>query len=50
MRPVGARFPIFHTHAFRPDSDSISVGPGRMVLGMAERTGNIWMAEWKSGW
>jgi len=50
MRPVGARFPIFHAHAARLKVDWIWVGPGRMLLVTAERTGNIWMAEWKGGW
>jgi hypothetical protein len=49
MRPVGARLPVFHAH---PDGRMVawSVGRGRLLLRMAERTGNIWMAEWKRGW
>ncbi len=50
MRPVGAWLPIFHSHAVRVTVDGISVARGRMLLDLAEHTGNIWMATWKGGW
>ena len=51
MRPVGVRLPVFHAHAVRlNDRFSVWVGRELMVFGLAEHTGNIWMAEWKGGW
>jgi serine/threonine protein kinase len=44
-RPVGDPFPIFHSHGARSVYGSISVGRERMVFSLAERTGNIWMAQ-----
>lgn len=48
-RPVGPPFPIFHSHGarLRVFSASVAVRGQRMVFDMAERTGNIWMAQWK---
>jgi WD40 repeat protein len=47
-RPVGAPLPIFHAHGARQvSSAAVSIGRDRIVFDMAERTGNIWMAEWK---
>ncbi|MCX6629968.1 MAG: protein kinase [Candidatus Solibacter sp.] len=55
-RPAGAPLAVYHSHSARRSMRnlenallSISVAPGRLVFGMAERTGNIWMAEWKDG-
>ena len=50
MRPVGARFPVFHAHAVRLNDPGGLIGRDKLVLGLVERTGNIWMAEWKGGW
>ena len=49
-RPVGAPLPIYHSHGVRLSVASISIGRERMIFTLAERTGNIWMAEWKSRW
>jgi Tol biopolymer transport system component len=50
-RPVGAPFAVFHSHNARPSLATpefwLSVAGDRMVFSMGERTGNIWMAEWK---
>jgi Tol biopolymer transport system component/predicted Ser/Thr protein kinase len=46
-RPIGAPLPIFHAHGARQVSGGVSIGRDRIVFDMAERTGNIWMAEWK---
>jgi Tol biopolymer transport system component len=46
-RPLGEPLPIFHSHGARTVYGSISIGRERMVFSLAERTGNIWMAEWK---
>jgi Tol biopolymer transport system component len=51
-RPVGAPFAVFHFHNARmslanPAESTLSVAGDRMVFSMGERTGNIWMAEWK---
>jgi Tol biopolymer transport system component len=49
-RPVGSPLPIFHSHGARLTVGGwISLGREKMVFDMAERTGNIWMAQWK-GW
>jgi serine/threonine protein kinase/Tol biopolymer transport system component len=50
-RPVGAPFAVFHSHNARlslatPDF-WMSVAGDRMVFSMGERTGNIWMAEFR---
>ncbi|HLF07417.1 MAG TPA: protein kinase, partial [Thermoplasmata archaeon] len=50
MRPVGAMFPVFHAHAARLNDPGGLIGRDKLVLGLVERTGNIWMAEWKGGW
>jgi hypothetical protein len=51
-RPVGAPFAVFHSHNARlslSNQTEMSLGMGRdqIVFNMGERTGNIWMAEWK---
>ena len=45
-RPVGSPIPIFNSHAARLTVFSPSIGRDKMVFTQAERTGNIWMAEW----
>jgi Tol biopolymer transport system component len=50
-RPVGA-FAVFHIHNLRwlgGEDPTLGVAGNRMVFCMGERTGNIWMAEWKRG-
>jgi hypothetical protein len=50
-RPTGPPFAILHEHGARLIVlDEVSVGRDKMVFEMAERTGNIWMAQWKGGW
>jgi serine/threonine protein kinase len=51
-RPVGTPFPVFHAHSSRISLANqgevyLSVGRDQMLFNMTERTGNIWMAEWK---
>jgi hypothetical protein len=50
-RPAGVPFAVFHFHnvlmAFRGEAPTLGVARNRMVFSMGERTGNIWMAEWK---
>jgi Tol biopolymer transport system component len=51
-RPGGAPFAVFHAHSARISLANqgevyLSVGRDKMLFNMAERTGNIWMAEWK---
>jgi eukaryotic-like serine/threonine-protein kinase len=51
-QPVGSPFAVFHSHSARLSLSNqsitgVSVGGKRMVFSMGERTGNIWMAEWK---
>jgi Tol biopolymer transport system component len=52
-RPVGALFAVFHSHNPRVSLSSqttyttLALGRDRMLFNMGERTGNIWMAEWK---
>ena len=51
-RPVGMPFPVFHAHNARNSLANqgevyLSFGRDKMLFNMAERTGNIWMAEWK---
>ena len=47
-RPVGSPLPIFHSHGARLTVGLwISLGREKMVFDMAERTGNIWMAQFK---
>jgi hypothetical protein len=43
--PLGDPLPIFHAHGARSVYGSISIGRERMVFTLAERTGNIWMAQ-----
>ena len=48
-RPVGPPVSIFHAHgrqSLRDDFD-LSVGPEMAVFSMIERTGNLWMAEFR---
>jgi Tol biopolymer transport system component len=50
-RPVGSPLPIYHSHGARLTVGGwISLGREKMVFDMAERTGNVWMAQWKSRW
>ncbi len=51
-QPVGAPFAVFHSHNARlslsnPTEVSLGISGDEMVFNMGERTGNIWMAEWK---
>ena len=51
-RPVGMPFAVFHSHKARvllanQASLALDVAGSRMVFSMGERTGNIWMAEFK---
>ena len=49
-RPVGSPLAVFHSHNARfslSDAAVLAVGRDRMLFDMGERTGNIWMAEWK---
>lgn len=50
-RPVGSPLPIFHAHGARLTvfTARISFGRERLVFSLADRTGNVWMAEWKGG-
>ena len=45
-RPVGSPVPIFHAHGARALTGGGSVARERLVFSLAERTGNIWMAQW----
>jgi serine/threonine protein kinase/Tol biopolymer transport system component len=50
--PIGTPFPVFHSHNARLSHANategwLSVAGNRMIFSMGERTGNIWMAEWK---
>ena len=45
-------FATFHAHSLRrtlaiPLERTLFVGRDSIVFGISERTGNIWMAEWK---
>jgi Tol biopolymer transport system component len=48
-RSVGLPFAVFHSHSVQLSlvGSKLDVAGGRMVFDMVERTGNIWMAEWK---
>ncbi len=53
-RPIGNVTAVHHLHGARrsvaylpPGFIEISVAPTRIVFGLTERTGNVWMAEWK---
>jgi Tol biopolymer transport system component len=52
-RPVGEPFPVFHSHDVRISLKNqaggkvMCIGRDRAVLSMGERTGNIWMAEFR---
>ena len=52
--PMGQPTAVYHLHSaarsttyLSPGFVEISVAPNRIVLPLVERTGNIWMAEWK---
>jgi serine/threonine protein kinase len=52
--PLGEAKPVYHLHGARrsissvpPSLLEISVAQDKIVFPMGERTGNIWMAEWK---
>jgi Tol biopolymer transport system component len=52
-RPLGVPFAVFHAHSARLSlailgENYLSVGRDKMLFNMGERTGNIWMAEWKT--
>jgi len=50
-RPIGPPIPIFHSHTARLTVyTGVSVGRERIVFTMAERTSNIWMAQFKGRW
>jgi hypothetical protein len=49
-RPVAPPIPIYHSHEVRLEIGSVCIGRDRMIFTLAERTGNIWMAEWKGRW
>jgi hypothetical protein len=52
-RPVGAAFPVYHSHRARlslmslPNTNwaGLSVARDKLVFSMGERTGNIWMTK-----
>jgi Tol biopolymer transport system component len=51
-QPAGEPFAVYHSHGARLSLSNqieraVSVGGNRLVFSMSERTGNIWMAEWK---
>jgi serine/threonine protein kinase/Tol biopolymer transport system component len=51
-QPIGEPFAIFHSHSARiaisnQVEKAMAIGGNRLVFSMGERTGNIWMAEWK---
>jgi serine/threonine protein kinase len=53
-RPVGPPIAVFHSHNARlsltnqTEGRFFDVAGGTLVFSMGERTGNIWMAEWKN--
>jgi Tol biopolymer transport system component len=49
-QPVGEPIPVLHAHSPRlslASEPELGIAGSKMVFSMAERTGNIWMAEWK---
>jgi hypothetical protein len=47
---VGAPFAVFHAHNPRLSLASereLSLAGNKMIFGIGDRTGNIWMEEWK---
>jgi hypothetical protein len=49
---VGEPFAVFHSHSTRLSlsnqiEHTLGVADNKLVFSMGERTGNIWMAEWK---
>jgi len=51
-QPVSEPFAVFHSHSAwlaisNQFEKTIGIGGNRLVFSMGERTGNIWMAEWK---
>jgi len=52
-QPVGTPIAIFHSHNARlslsnQTENSLGIGQDKIVFNMGERTGTIWMAEWKA--
>jgi WD40 repeat protein len=47
QRPIGLSLPIYHDHTTRRSLGGFVVGRDKLFLSITERTGNIWMAEWK---
>ena len=52
-RLVGSPFAVFHSHDARlslanQTETTLAIAKNRLVFSMGERTGNIWMAEWKA--
>ena len=52
-RPIGEPFAVFHSHSTRLSLSNqiekmLGIGGNRLIFSMGERTGNIWMAEWKA--
>jgi WD40 repeat protein len=51
--PIGAPFAVFHSHNSRLSLSNqtfgihLATGRDKMLFYMGERTGNIWMAEWR---
>ena len=51
-KPVGSPFAVFHSHDARlslanQTETTLGIAGNRLVFSMGERTGNIWMADWK---
>jgi Tol biopolymer transport system component len=47
-RPIGPPYPVFHSHDVRLSLGApLAIGRDKMLFSMRERTGNIWMAEFK---
>lgn len=51
-QPVGEPFAVFHSHSTRISlsnqiEHTLGVAGNKLVFSMGERTGNIWMADWK---
>jgi hypothetical protein len=54
-RPVGEPFPVFHAHSARltlnlgtdTGINGLSIMPGKVIVTMAENTGNVWLASFR---
>jgi serine/threonine protein kinase/Tol biopolymer transport system component len=51
-QPMGEPFAVFHSHSTRLSlsnqiEHTLGVAGNKLIFSMGERTGNIWMAEWK---